>query len=456
MGGSEKGWPRNRPSFDHNSARTGIHNVGQGRHGVGGNGAMKNSQAREYVFVLSTALSLAESAHASGGPSAIGYAILFVAAMNVLFYAAVLVCCVLGIWLLRHKRAIGLSLIVLAALPFLHYAVTVIRAQSEPARRHEQIAELMQQREVPADPPRAVEMMNAFHDHAVETLVAVGAVDEVQSFNPYTQKTIVYTLRSGPECLDFENSGGDQAELRRVVLARHSFRRCVRESRREGPANAPVQLFSGERAPSAYTGPACLGSVFNYALELRWAPSRGGALLAFWESPNYTGFAFPPRILGYPHFWQCDSLDWNRPDFEAQDGFKFVSAVLGYRNVDDFHRSPDPAAVPKTLRLLIPRMQAQYAHDHILALLGQWPSTPAIDAALDDERVFERSIHIVLKAVALLTDPRQDERRKRLYPHLSTHVPTLLKICSHRAGQYQFEEPCAKLAGTAKGAEFAR
>jgi len=36
-------------------------------------------------------------------------------------------------------------------------------------------------------------------------------------------------------------------------------------------------------------------------------------------------------------------------------------------------------------------MQAQYAHDHILALLGQWPSTPAIDAALDDERVFERS-----------------------------------------------------------------
>jgi len=289
-----------------------------------------------------------------------------VAAMNVLFYAAVLVCCVLGIWLLRHKRAIGLSLIVLAALPFLHYAVTVIRAQSEPARRHEQIAELMQQREVPADPPRAVEMMNAFHDHAVETLVAVGAVDEVQSFNPYTQKTIVYTLRSGPSA----SISKIPAETRPSCAGS-----CSRGIRFGAASVSPAgrtrerarSTLSGERAPSAYTGPACLGSVFNYALELRWAPSRGGALLAFWESPNYTGFAFPPRILGYPHFWQCESLDWNRPDFEAQDGFKFVSAVLGYRNVDDFHRSPDPAAVPKTLRLLIPRMQAQYAHDHILA-----------------------------------------------------------------------------------------
>jgi len=111
--------------------------------------AMKNSQAREYVFVLSTALSLAESAHASGGPSAIGYAILFVAAMNVLSTPRCWSAASWGYGLLRHKRAIGLSLIVLAALPFLHYAVTVIRAQSEPARRHEQIAELMQQREVP-------------------------------------------------------------------------------------------------------------------------------------------------------------------------------------------------------------------------------------------------------------------------------------------------------------------
>src|SRR5260221_11064537 len=96
MGRSEKGWPRNWPSFDHNSGRTGIHNVGQGRHGVGGNGAMKNSQAREYVFVLSTALSLAESAHASGGPSALRHAIPLGAPRNGLFYPAGLGCRVLG------------------------------------------------------------------------------------------------------------------------------------------------------------------------------------------------------------------------------------------------------------------------------------------------------------------------------------------------------------------------
>jgi hypothetical protein len=411
---------------------------------------MKSSHAREYACVL--ALTLAQSAHAGNPGEALGYAILFVAAVNLLFYAAAVVCVAVGLALLRRKRAIAITLIVLAALPFLHYAAVVTLAQFEPGRRNDEIAKLMQGRVPAGHPPRAVEMMNAFHDHAVETLVAVGALDEVQSFNPYTKKTIVYTLRSGPECLDFEHSGGTPAELRRIVLARYAFQRCVGESEREGPANAPVQLFSDDHAPSRYTGLACQEGTFHYTLELRWAPERGAGLFAFWESRSYTRYAFPPLVLPYRHMWQCENLDWNGPDVELEDGFEFVAAALGYRSVEDFPRSPDPASAPRALRLLIPRMESQYAHDDILALLGQWPSTPAIEAALGDERLVERSAYIVRKAAALLADPREDERRQRLYPHLSMHVPALLRICSHRASHYDFQEPCAKLAVMSKRA----
>jgi len=55
----------------------------------------------------------------------------------------------------------------------------------------------------------------------------------------------------------------------------------------------------------------------------------------------------------------------------------------------------------------------------------------------------------------LLTDPRQDERRKRLYPHLSTQS----RPCSRSARTVRvsiIRGAARKLAGTAKGAEFAR
>jgi len=83
------------------------------------------------------------------------------------------------------------------------------------------------------------------------------------------------------------------------------------------------------------------------------------------------------------------------------------------------------------------------------------PSTPAIDAALDGRAGVRASIHIVLKAVALLTDPARtsaESASTRIFRRMSDLAQDLLAPC----GQYQFEEPCAKLAGTAKGAEFAR
>jgi len=416
--------------------------------------AMKFLHRHKHAFVLChgflCALSFSVSAQARGGPEAFGYAILFFALVNVVFYGVVVLSCISGIIVWRRKRKFAIFLILLALLPFLHYSVEVLRSQFEPDRRRQQLASLMQQRVVSAIPPRSIEMMNWFANKEVEALVAVGVVDEVQSFNRYTNKTLVYKLHEGPECIDFETSGAPQAELRRAVLARHAFQRCVKQTEREGPANAPIQLFAGDYAPSRYTGPACLGGG-NNPLELRWSPRLGGALLAFSESTSFIAHAFPPRMPGHHQIWACESLHADSPEYYWQDPFRLVSTALGFKNVDDFPKSSKPEIVPKALQLLTTKLDAQHAHDNILALLGQWPSTPAIDSILTDPRVIKRSAYILRKAAAILSEPSMDERGKRFYPRLSTHKPSLLKICSQRAGQYDTVESCARLSSVAKG-----
>ena len=411
---------------------------------------------RKQAFVLClsvlAALSFAEWAQArADGLHPFDRAFLLFGVLNIVFYAVVLSCLAWGFLIRRRKRWLASCLIFIAMLPFLHYAVGVVRTQLEPNRRFQQLSGMKQQRTVPAILPRSLEMMNLFQDKEIAALIAVGAVDEVQSFNPRANKTYVYELQKGPECVDFETYGGTQAELRRVVLARHAFQRCVKRTEREGPANAPVQLFTGYGAPSRYAGPACLGGG-NNPIELRWAPRQGGALLAFWESPSYIGYAFPP-LIGGENIWQCKTLPYGSPHNHVPDKFKFVSAVLGFKEVDDFPRSPDPSIVPNVLRQLLTKLNAQHAHDGILALLGQWPSTPAIDKTLDDQQLFKHGGHIIRTATALLTDPREAERKNRLYPHLSTHVPTLLKICSHYPDPhnlYNTKESCSNLALSGK------
>jgi hypothetical protein len=292
----------------------------------------------------------------------------------------------------------------------------------------------------------AINVASTFKDNELEALVATGVVDEVIiPFHP-VGTVLVYKLQEGPECIEFETLSGAQAEFRRIVLARHAFRRCAKRITRGKAANAPIQLFGGDRAPNRYTGPACLGGG-NYPLELRLAPDHGGGLVAFWESPGYVPHAFPP-YLWVEQTWQCEPVPWIGAD--RRDIFRFVSTALGFKEVDDFSRSPKPQLVPETLQLLKAKLGSLYAHDHILALLGQWPSTPSIDQALDDPRLFEHGAHIIRTAAALLTDPGNEDRRKRLYPHLSTHVSSLLRICARRGNRFDTEEACARLASAAK------
>jgi hypothetical protein len=419
---------------------------------------MKFSPPIKFVFVILagilTTLAFIESAQASGGPAAIGFAILVVYLINVVFNVLMLSFFILGILLWHRKPQVAIWYILLATLPFLHYAIEVVHAEFEPNHRSQQIADLTQQQFAANTLPRSIET-TGFEGKEVAELVAVGVLDEVQAVYKNQNLTTVFKLKESPECIDFETSGGAQAEFRRVVLARYAFQRCVQQTQLEGIANTPIQLLTGKNAPSRYIGPACLGGG-NHPLELRWTPQHGGKLIAFWESPSFIAHAFPPFLFGdNGKIWQCKDISSESPDYHFPDKFKFVSSALGFKKITDFPKSSDASIVPKALDQLITKMNSRYAHDHVLALLGQWPSSRAIDEALNAPQVYAHSNYILQKASVLLTDPSEEERRNNLYPNLSTHLPTLLKICSHHALARKDHEKlildsCSKLTSVAK------
>lgn len=251
-------------------------------------------------------------------------------------------------------------------------------------------------------------------------------------------------------------------EFRRVVLARFAFQRCVQQTQRKGIANAPIQLLTESNAPNRYRGPACLGGG-NHPLELRWAPQHGGTLIGFWESPSYIPHAFPPTLFGEGgRIWRCEFIHPDSPDYHFPDKFKFVSSALGFRKITDFPKSSDASIVPKVLKQLIPVMEkSRYAHDHVLALLGQWPSTPAISEVLNDPQVYAHSDYILQNAAAVLTNPEEGGRKDDLYPFLSTHLQTLLSICSHRSAMYDSPEnltvdSCSKITSISRQKQLER
>jgi hypothetical protein len=390
---------------------------------------------------------LSAPAYARGGPGGIGFALLIFGAIQLIFYALIFSFSFRALWLWYRKKKIAIWSIAIVALPLLHYVVQVVSAQFEPSRREAQLASIRQSAVVAPTPPRSIQT-TLLADKAVQALVAVGVVDEIQSFNPYANETTIYKLHEGSDCIDFETSGGVQAEYRRVVLARHAFRRCAKEIQRDGQANAQVELFTDRKARNRYKGSACL-SGGNYPLELRWT-SPQGRLFAFWESPSFGAFAFPPMLFGDEKIWQCSWNHFDMPNNHYPDTFQFISNSLGFKQIDDFPKSANSDNVAKALQLLVPKMGSQYAYDHVLALMGQWPTTPAIDNALLDYQLAQKSDHLIQQTTHLLLKLNKDEAKKRLYPHILTHIPTLLKMCPPDASTAQAEmnsipDSCTKL-----------
>lgn len=388
-------------------------------------------------------------ASAGGGGEALGYALMVFAGVNLLLYVGVALCLGLGAWNWQRRRRFALVCLALATLPIAHYGLQWTRTLFEPARRSAQLAALPLQR-VPPGPLRTLETVRGFTSmpRELDALVATGLVQE--AFASIGATTLRVVRKEGWDCLASDTDSSPQAEYRRVLRARQAFRVCAETVSRNEPAPpASMQLLVGPAAPHHYEGPACPASYLE-AIELRLPPAQGGALVAYREPGLLRGYAFPPILAFLPRLWWCPDRRMDAAELARVNAVPLVAEALGFRAPDDFPRAADPKVFPEALQRLIPQLQGQFAHEHILALLGQWPATPASDALVGAGPIAEAARSYLLREAArLLADPAQRERQRRLYPQLPSHLPALLQACALHEGRYDTQQPCAQLARAA-------
>ncbi|NML44751.1 hypothetical protein HHL11_13380 [Ramlibacter sp. G-1-2-2] len=386
------------------------------------------------------------AAFASGSPDdTLGLAVLMIAGFNVVLYGVVTICWGLAIrW--RKRPVLAILMLLLGALPFLHYGAESFRHRDAPERRAAELAAL-QLEAAPRVPVRVLEAPNTFdQDRDLQTLVATGVVGELVA-PVFGRQANLYRRHEAWDCIDFETSVSPEAEYRRVLLARHAFRSCVSERRGDRPAQATVQFLVNDAAPHHYTGTACrVVTDPHHALELR---TPAGGLLAYREAPLHPGYAFPPVLVLGPTLWKCPP--WTQQDWERESAgmavLPFVAQALGLRSPEDFPRSGDAARVAEALHRLEPFLRSQFAHDAVLALLGQWASTPEIDALISEGPIAEQAkVRILPRAADLLTDPALREHQRLLYPQLASHLPALLQACGAGPSGAGLSEPCQRLA----------
>ena len=356
------------------------------------------------------------------------------------------------IHLRRGRKKLAMVFLGLAITPFIHYTYQTIQSNFEADFRQTELNNLSKRKINPQkNQPRAMLAQFSAYDKELQALVATGILNEVQQqlTERYTKKKRVryYTPIEGDECIDFKTLGGEHAEYRRVVLARYAFQRCAKEEDRDGVVDAPIELLKDEYAPNKYNGPACLGGG-NNPLELRWTKEHGGELISFWESPSYMTPLFPPVLLGYQRVWFCDRIQPWDERYHRPDTFRFVANAFGYNTVDDFPRHPDETIVPSVLKKLIPKLKSAYANNHVIALLGQWPSTPEIDNILNDPEMVKASNAIISKATKLLTDEKEKNHLNNYYPYLLTHLKSFNKMCKQgiMRKKYNTGNHCDKLS----------
>ena len=362
--------------------------------------------------------------------------------INLVLYTLIIFFIFRGVDQLRkRKKKVAMVFFGLASIPLLHYTYQVIQSNFEADTRQRELNNLnIQEISSKTNRPHAMLAYFSTYDKELQALVATGVLDEVQQqlTERYTDKKIVsyYTREEGDECINFETSGGDSSEYRRIVLARYAFQRCAKEEKRDGLVSASIELFTDDASPNKYNGPACLGGG-NRPLELRWTKNHGGELISFWESSDF--LAPLPILQIYPGTWLCQNIEpWDKR-YHTPDKFRFVATALGYANVDDFPKYPDATIIPSILKKLIPELKSQYANDHILALLGQWPSTPQIDKILNDPKMINESYTIIIEATKLLTDEKERKRLKSYYPYLFTHLPSFNKMCKQGIPDMEYD-----------------
>jgi hypothetical protein len=395
-------------------------------------------------------LLMAPNLVAAAGPpgDALFFAVLMLFVINIALYATPLFLAFLGTSCLLHGKKIrGLVLVAFAAAPFVNYAYHWSLNGSEPARRGAEISGWTRVRPELSGPFQRLELYGAYPSPAVAQLSAAGLIgatitDPESRFRRTREVTYGFAVDHGVHCIDRLVHGIDLdgRDFVSAALARRAFHDCEK-----GELRAESEWFSSSTdlptlvlkdGPGLrYQGPACQerGDTF----ELRLGGTNGRGLVDFDEPALGGPLAFPPRI-GAEHgamSWECQRSRALDPDWPAkqQKLFTMISRALGRHRPEDFPLAATPVEVVAAVSTVARMTDSRGSRNALLALLGQWPSTLAIAAALLDLELRMSRYHMD-GAFALLLDPVREERRRAYYPYLHTHASALLAICKTMVG----------------------
>jgi hypothetical protein len=382
---------------------------------------MRSSLLRN--LVIFSIFMMPKISYAKGGFGDFGLAFLIINIFQFVFYVAVLFLFLAAI--ISWKKDKKITTVIFGSLvlvPFLHFAYVNIDAHFEAQDRVKQLVQLQKEKVKPLKKPTIMQVTPFHSDKDLDTLVATGVLKELQAFNYHKQSTIVTQLKTGDDCLQVERLLGSHSEFGRVILARHAFMRCVAKTNRNETPNADVRLFSryeNNEAPNMYKGSACLAGG-NNPLELRESEKLGNRLIDYWESPDFLSYAFPPQLLFHEHIWRCSDIPPNDYAKYHPDQFRFVASALGYQKPEEFSKDRDQKNVIRALNSLsVELVRAAYASKSIVALLGQWESTPEIQAEL--ARLNDKQKEYISKeASTVISDMKKTQA---LYPYLNSHLP---------------------------------
>jgi hypothetical protein len=378
----------------------------------------------------------------AGGPPP-GDALLLGLLMLITINAALYLLCVLSAARaaidFRHGRAVrGIVFALIAATPIIYYGYSWGLNAAAAASRAAEVSSWPRAKPDVDKPFMRLDLYGEYYGTLVKQLVETGLIGVLAGdsdlYGGYRRSPhSAYVAHHGPDCIDqvVNGSTDDQVGFIRAVLARHAFHDCpILQSSPEDESGfaSPLPTLALRRGPgSRYRGSACQG--FGTTIELRLPAADGGTLVDFYEPP--LGLPLMPFIGVDMGGWTCThSVDRERAEFQGQQQrlFMMVARAYGRSRPGDFPRTASPDEAIEALGTISKTPESWGSQHALLALLGQWPSTPAMAAALRPP-AFHFFQYEVFEAYRLLLDPTMQERRRTYYPYLHTHASALSAMC---------------------------
>jgi hypothetical protein len=207
-------------------------------------------------------------------------------------YGSVLVALIFGFRFLGSgNRALGLLLLILAAVPFAVYALEYVHEREQPSARDAEVASWPRTRLSPDSLPAVI--VTYANWHIAKSLVEGGPFRK--AYAKWDRNDwIVYERRPNPDCPVPSN-------LLRTWYNndRLSETPCVTATRTTEPKlkEPHLRLLHDQYAPSRNKiGEASNTVVAGATLELRLWTNSHDVLVAFWEIPYFKAPSFPPLV----------------------------------------------------------------------------------------------------------------------------------------------------------------